>query len=524
MFDLEYKRLMLEDEGESQGTQLPIESVVILPDVNPDIRKILRLCGKISVDDESVSEGRISFRGDLALKIIYEASDSEKAVKSMDAELPFEDFINLDGVSRDSRARLKYKLNMLEASLINDRKISIKAVVTVEAEKLGGYELDIVTGISGDESIQTRMGSISLNSTICGAKDSFTVKENFELPQSKPNISEALDVEAGIRSREVRVGNGVVTVRGTLGVTILYTGNSEESIAEVYYQDIPFSGTIDCKNAEDGMTAMADITVGSATAGIGLDSDGEERIFEVEIPVSVAVTVFDSRDTEALADAYSLDKQLNVIREDVSYIEYSAKGSADMEVRDTLTIDKSAPPILEVRNIWNEVEITDAAAHDGRVQLEGVVKLEILYIAADDSSPVNVVPFSIPFSHEIEVAGSKHGMDTDVIAFVKDINFNLLSDNEVELRVALSFDVLAKGKASSGLITGIEYSDSDGAGESGAAIVIYVVQKGDSLWSIAKKYGTTVDSLIEMNDIENPDRIYPGEKLLIVKEFAQRGQ
>jgi spore coat assembly protein SafA len=44
-----------------------------------------------------------------------------------------------------------------------------------------------------------------------------------------------------------------------------------------------------------------------------------------------------------------------------------------------------------------------------------------------------------------------------------------------------------------------------------------VVQKGDSLWKIAKKYRTTVDNIAAVNEIEDPDLIYPGQKLLIIK-------
>ncbi|OOB80254.1 MAG: hypothetical protein BEN19_05875 [Epulopiscium sp. Nuni2H_MBin003] len=41
----------------------------------------------------------------------------------------------------------------------------------------------------------------------------------------------------------------------------------------------------------------------------------------------------------------------------------------------------------------------------------------------------------------------------------------------------------------------------------------YVVQSGDNLWSIAKKYGTTVAELVSLNNISNPDLIYPGDIL-----------
>lgn len=44
---------------------------------------------------------------------------------------------------------------------------------------------------------------------------------------------------------------------------------------------------------------------------------------------------------------------------------------------------------------------------------------------------------------------------------------------------------------------------------------IYTVQKGDTLSGIAKKYNTTYKEIAKINDISNPDLIYPGQKLKI---------
>jgi LysM repeat protein len=50
------------------------------------------------------------------------------------------------------------------------------------------------------------------------------------------------------------------------------------------------------------------------------------------------------------------------------------------------------------------------------------------------------------------------------------------------------------------------YSDANG---------IYIVQRGDSLFSIAKKTGTTFSELQELNHISNPKNLQIGQKILI---------
>lgn len=46
-------------------------------------------------------------------------------------------------------------------------------------------------------------------------------------------------------------------------------------------------------------------------------------------------------------------------------------------------------------------------------------------------------------------------------------------------------------------------------------IVVYVVQPGDTVYSIALRYGVTPQSIIESNKLTNPNLITPGQKLLI---------
>jgi len=44
---------------------------------------------------------------------------------------------------------------------------------------------------------------------------------------------------------------------------------------------------------------------------------------------------------------------------------------------------------------------------------------------------------------------------------------------------------------------------------------IHIVQAGETLWEIARRYGKTLDHIIQANQISNPDVIYPGQQIII---------
>lgn len=45
--------------------------------------------------------------------------------------------------------------------------------------------------------------------------------------------------------------------------------------------------------------------------------------------------------------------------------------------------------------------------------------------------------------------------------------------------------------------------------------VYYTVQKGDTLWGIAQKYGTTYQEIAKLSGIANPNLIYPGQRVRV---------
>ena len=54
--------------------------------------------------------------------------------------------------------------------------------------------------------------------------------------------------------------------------------------------------------------------------------------------------------------------------------------------------------------------------------------------------------------------------------------------------------------------------------------VNYTIQSGDTLWEIARKYGTTVQEIASINNIQNPNLIYPGKTIRILTNSTTTGE
>ena len=223
-----------------------------------------------------------------------------------------------------------------------------------------------------------------------------------------------------------------------------------------------------------------------------------------------------------MEDAYSLAAPLEITRKNVDYTELFGRNRAQGIYRGTVTADSSQPEMMQIVKAWGNIRNGNVTVEDNIITAEGTADMKLMYIAKDDNMPLNIAQTSVPFSQVIEIKGVKEGMTADVVTEIEDIAFSILSDREAEIRITLSFDAVVCENKSREIISDIKESDDAEDIPVKGGAVIYTVKKGDSLWSIAKKYHTTVNDILELNKnkIEDPDVIYPGQRFLILKKFV----
>lgn len=507
-----------------EKTQLVCQGDIIVPDNQPDIENVLEVLVKPLLEKAEPAEGRVNYRGSISTHILYLSKGDNKAVHSMSGTIPINDFIQLEGAEEGTLCNMLLHVSDCNTALANERKVSCKIFADADIIVKQPFEAEVIQELSEIPAEQQKTKRVSLCNTVMDSTEKFTIKESIEIPNSRPNIERILQVDCKISDKDIKVYSDKAELNGEVSVNVLYKGEDESNPMEIQEGKIDFGGSIPLDGHYDNVNCNVRLCIDNCKYAIAEDEDGENRIISLEVQISAAIDAEEEYTVDVLEDAYCLNKHIEMQTTEAAYNMLICKNSSQFPIKEVVEIEKSCPDMLRVYKVSGIPCVDEISIVDNRLIVDGVINMNILYVTGNDDMPVYGCKASLPFSHTIEAKGAKEGMQAIVSRDISNIRFNMLSDREVEVRCMLNMDASVTSDVTESFAVSAEMTDMDKEEiKKFPAIVIYFVKPGDTLWKLSKKYNSTVQSIAQINNIENPDLIYPGQRLLIIKNPCNAG-
>lgn len=502
-------------------TQLTLDDDFNVPDSKEDIDRIMKYEGTITSENIRVSEGKAGVKGKLNFRLLYGGAGEENSVHSMKGSIPFEEIINMEGLLPEDEVRLSWDMEDLNISMINSRKISVKAVVTLWLEAENTSEEEAAVEISGDDDAEYMTSRLTFTPARIKTKDTYRVKDEIEVSGNKPNISEIIWDNAQLRSVETRPMEGKIQIRGEIFLFILYTGEDENSSIQWSEHTIPVNGTVDCAGCREDMIPHIHCSLSGNDVEAKPDTDGEQRMLGIDYVIDMDICLYEDQDIDIINDVYSAVKDLEPSTKMIHYQRLVMKNSSKCKTADKIKLSPDQPKILQICNSGGSIRLDDAKAVEDGIQIEGAVAMSLLYAALDDKHPLQTLEGILPFTHKIEVSGMKPGCIFRLEHSLEQLGAVMTNSEEIEVKAVINLDCLVMEELSGEVMTNVTAKPYDlNKIQELPGIVGYIVKPGDTLWKIAKKFYTTVDSIKSINELSD-DRIKPGDKLVLMKKVEE---
>ena len=168
------------------------------------------------------------------------------------------------------------------------------------------------------------------------------------------------------------------------------------------------------------------------------------------------------------------------------------------------------------------MKIDEIQIGDGELSIDGVLEVRLLYLTADDASPVGASTEMLPFHMIAEVPSTSPNSAYQVEPGIEQISAVMLGGDTVEIKGVITADILVLRQVCEQVILDVkEQPVNVEALKQMPGIVGYLVQPGDSLWKIARTFHTSVEDIMTANNLPDSS-IHPGDKLILVKAVRER--
>ena len=501
---------------------LPIEPVrsvfevqATVPEGQPGIKRVLTARGSVRVMPQEEGTPAADQTLQLTYQVLYIADNESEDILSFTQISEQTLGLNLPQKAEKGQLSVSAFVEHTDFTPDGDRRVTLRSVVRAEPKLFYREDKRVATGLTGLDDLQLRQDVLPAAS-ICKMPELFTeINEDIEIPGGKRSMGRLLQTDAQIADVTVAPEDGHVIVKGTLVLCTLYLPDEMNPAPEIWESRISFTAHVELSSAEAEL-AFWNCSLAELHTEIAEDSDGEQRILKVSAIIGVAAACSESRDIRVVADAFSLSKALELTAEPVKTARLVRTLSDQFVLKDIVQRPEDCPSISEVITVSGTVGHTDVEISAGKISVDGFISCNVLYLSEDPQQPIAAFDIEIPFAQSITEPQANPDLFAALEAEVTHVSFCIISPEEIELRIALRITGTLMRIDDYFVITKLSDNPPEDSQETiRPSLLIYIVQPGDTLWQIAKRYRSSVEGLQNLNNIKNPDLLTPGQKLII---------
>lgn len=506
--ELELKRAGLdayEVGGELALTQEETTETIV-PDYCPDIARIIETEGKVFLHGRELRDGKAEVSGTVRVTVLY-TPDGEEGIRTLEFAMPFT--VESDGRAMAGCTHLtaETETEFLETRMLNPRKVFTHCKLVT---RLTGYQrapLDFCTDVETEDGLcvekrQEQQHAILLTHIV--EKD-YTFSEEMNLSPGRDGAAELLIDRVGATVTEAKVVGSKLIFKGMFNIMLLY--RTREGRCCTTSAELPFSQIMEVEGASEGAAATVQLQLTGADFQID-GADDEGRQIAVTLYFHAVALLRTEEELTLLNDLYSTVYEVAYEAAPLNLTSFCDTMSRRQTVREVLEIGVVAESILSLAVSCGPVSVSREG--DG-VTLRTGASVQALYL--DEGGVPLLAERCIDVSCQLELPEDCRVTARAVCA--EEVQGSL-GDRGIEVRFPVDFRVEAASRVKKICISAAKLDTESAKDLSGApSLVLRCLGKQETAWDLAKKYNTTIATILSANQLEGETDI-PREKLLLI--------
>lgn len=484
-----------------------IESDVIVNDVKPDVLNVIATNGVVNIYKKDVMDGKIRIDGAINTYIIYMADDKQSQVRSLNTSLDFTQVIDMENARESMEAQVKVEVKNFDTRILNGRKINVKANLEISINIYSNESFNIVTGVEKINDVQLLKNTQQITSLIGNGTSKVVAKDTIAIDVSD-DLVEIMKVNFKIINEETKISYNKVLSKADAMVEIMYL-TEDNRICKATTQ-MPIMGFVEIQNVNENSKCEVQNNLNNLVIK---PNHQEGNSISVEAEIEVVCMAYETKEINMIEDLYSITEELSFTKKDINAVTERNKMNDICIVQENIRMPELTGQVLDVQI---NPSINNTQVRKGKIIYEGNLKLQILF---EQNTSVNSRTVDLPFNFDVN---SEKIDDKSIVETMLEIRQNdfVVRDGTIEMTVGIQFNISEQKNKVLNMIEEVDMEESKDCNT--YSMVIYFVKPGDTLWSIAKMFRSTVEDIARVNDIENINKIRIGQQLYIPRFCRNR--
>lgn len=495
------------DGIQEQGVELDY----ILPDYYPDIFKLVR-CEIIPViTSHSINETKLSYELKCDIKILY-CSENGSVLQCITQRQNFSKNVELNKLGENLIAKLVPKTDHINFRAVNKRRLDLRGAVSVKISVTGENKQEIISDISG-MNIQIKKTSVRFAAKKINTEKNLQLSEEIEIPVTQPSVTSIINTRCTISECEKKMISGKLLAKGSAELKLLYSCEKDGGTIEPISFSIPFSQIIDIDGIDDTFDCTLTPEIVNCDIIPVADKNAENRIIRCEIELRLICCAIKTNSimigTDAFSTVYPCNTVISEIKAEQIPVIY------DESFRHSTKISEGDNVPQTIYSMWcTPKNINTRISDDGNsIIISGMLTYSMA--SKDNSGIISIPDKDEAFEETINLPDNINGCNVSTEINIKDVSYNISSEGTLSAKTDISAKIYVYSCSSINALTDISLDENIKKQRDGDyAIKLYFGVENEEVWDIAKRYSTSVNAIIEENDLSG-DRLENGGMLLI---------
>ncbi len=526
---IHHKKVKVEVIAADVSASIVASGQLTVPPPKPDIASILDTQAQVTITRVSVVSGKVVIQGNVSVDITYVSTAPSQPVHFFEGTLSLFGSADVPGIFPGMTPEVVVTNVFATSRLIDPRTVEVNVLVTIRVKVLREQVLPIISDVPKKIVVPTvtkpvvpvvKRRVVTVERAVLQGEAQTIAVGTVSIPPDKPGVSSIIRTSAAGSVTRANVQRGKVIVDGVVSTRTLYVGLSPQQPVFSVDGSITFSVIVDLPGVEVGMFAFAAVQIESVDATIV-----NPRTLRIRAVVKVSVVVTVERELSLVTGIGALPPTLVPVTQDFLVEEIIGQVQDDSTITVQIVVPATHPSIGRVIQSFAQPRVTKTLVRDGVVVVQGTLRITLLFSELP-SQKVFAHVQTVPFTLTLRIAGAHPACcgvaEVSVVRVVAVPVQPRVANVRVTLRgwgMVTKIDTVptvvdirsheAGGELPGPPVSSITQDPSSSGGR------VHVVQIGDTLFQIAQRYGTTVDAIVQANNIQDPNRIMVGDTLVI---------